>query len=125
MELVQNLSAHCNAQDRKLTMAEEKVAALLSGLDEATALTARIQSSVLSPLRIRQWWPIFVCPVVSLILGSYRLPPSGIRNVGLIVLGKCLRCRSNSGRCKKYSCSKYRRRCRVADFHDQSLRQTS
>ncbi|KAI1129393.1 hypothetical protein F5Y10DRAFT_291136 [Nemania abortiva] len=39
-----------------------------------------------SPLA--SWWPYIWCPVVSLVMGSYGLPPSLIRNVGLLALGE-------------------------------------
>lgn len=34
------------------------------------------------------WWPYVICPAVSLVLGSYGLPPSMLRNLGLIAAGE-------------------------------------
>lgn len=34
------------------------------------------------------WWPYLVCPAVTLVMGSYGLPPSVLRNMGLIALGQ-------------------------------------
>ncbi|KAI1816531.1 hypothetical protein GGS20DRAFT_213610 [Poronia punctata] len=42
----------------------------------------RIQSSLTS------WWPYIWCPAASLVLGSYGLAPSLLRNMGLILLGE-------------------------------------
>ncbi|XXG96138.1 hypothetical protein Hte_002417 [Hypoxylon texense] len=34
------------------------------------------------------WWPYVWCPAASLVLGSYGLPPSAVRNLALLALGK-------------------------------------
>ena len=34
------------------------------------------------------WWPYVVCPVFTVGLGSYGLPPSPMRNLGLMMLGE-------------------------------------
>lgn len=35
-----------------------------------------------------KWWPYLLCPIASLVMGSYGLPPSAVRNIGLIILGE-------------------------------------
>lgn len=61
---------------------------MLETLDEASAIATTVRGSIGGNQDIFAWWPYIVCPVFSLVLGSYRLPPSGIRNLGLVVLGK-------------------------------------
>lgn len=92
IDLTQILSARFDAHDERLSMAAGKAATILETLDETSEIAANVRGSISRSRGIFTWWPYVVCPVFSLVLGSYRLPPSGIRNLGLVVLGKFSQC---------------------------------
>ncbi|PHH60735.1 hypothetical protein CDD81_1317 [Ophiocordyceps australis] len=57
-------------------------------LDSVTASATSFRSSIIGGFGMGKWWPHVMCPVASLILGSYGLPPSAMRNILLIGLGE-------------------------------------
>lgn len=58
----------------------EEVALTASGMGQ-TLFNASVSSS---------WWPYIICPVVTLVMGSYGLPPSAFRNLALVTFGEVL-----------------------------------
>jgi hypothetical protein len=47
-----------------------------------------MQSSLLHKYSASTWWPYIICPAISLVLGSYGLPPSVFRNLMLTAVGE-------------------------------------
>jgi len=67
---------------------------LVDELGTAMSMTTRIQNSVVRSGFVLGWWPYLVCPAVSLVMGSYGLPPSGYRNIMLILAGENMNLRT-------------------------------
>ncbi|KAI1111682.1 hypothetical protein F5Y14DRAFT_303933 [Nemania sp. NC0429] len=82
--LVTNYDVHTNL----LQQAQNITNDILDALGETTA-SATALNEVLSGQRyISSWWLYVWCPVASLVVGSYGLPPSLIRNVFLVIFGE-------------------------------------
>ncbi|KAI0887851.1 uncharacterized protein GGS22DRAFT_185231 [Annulohypoxylon maeteangense] len=60
---------------------------ILGSLEDTAASAIHVKNSVLRQ-SFSSWWPYIWCPAASLVLGSYGLPPSSTRNLGLLVLGE-------------------------------------
>ncbi|KAJ2894856.1 hypothetical protein MKZ38_007174 [Zalerion maritima] len=76
-----------NKQAYQLTLANNITSDLLDTLETATASAASVNTSLLSKSGSK-WWLYVVCPAASLVFGSYGLPPSALRNIGLLALGE-------------------------------------
>lgn len=66
---------------------------ILSTLEEVAENAAVIEEanrSLWSGFGFGGWMPYIVSPVVTLLLGSYGLAPSAIRNLGLVALGEAV-----------------------------------
>ncbi|KAI0907749.1 hypothetical protein F4823DRAFT_641072 [Ustulina deusta] len=55
---------------------------------EDTAASAAVVGNLFLGQHLKSWWPYIWCPVVSMVVGSYGLPPSMLRNIGLLALGE-------------------------------------
>lgn len=76
---------------RALGEAKNTTAELLDTLDGIAASTAIIKDASHSLFRsfdISSWIPYIISPVATLLLGSYGLTPSALRNLGLVALGE-------------------------------------
>lgn len=60
---------------------------ILDTLENSAQSATSIQDALTQHSGGRNWWPYIICPVVFLVAGSYGLPPSAIRNLGLLALG--------------------------------------
>ncbi|KAG5977412.1 hypothetical protein E4U55_006833 [Claviceps digitariae] len=74
-------------QDRILESTHNRTSNILSSLEVATMTISTLRKPLLK-LGTAAWWPYVICPVASLTLGSYGLPPSLTRNLALLGLGK-------------------------------------
>jgi hypothetical protein len=64
---------------------------LLGALHETAAVASSMQDSFLSRVANKSsWWPYIIFPTASLVLGSYGLPPSMLRNIGLLAFGEAV-----------------------------------
>ncbi|KAL7790440.1 hypothetical protein V8C37DRAFT_179911 [Trichoderma ceciliae] len=81
------LVQHEGHQER-LVQAQQTASDLIDILDSASSSAATLRSSIYSSLGWGSWWPYVFCPLTSLVVGSYRLPPSATRNLVLISLGE-------------------------------------
>ncbi|KAG8169350.1 hypothetical protein KVR01_000095 [Diaporthe batatas] len=85
------LSMRQNDHVRSLSEAQNMTNDILGTLDEV-ASTAMIleeaSQSFLGRPGLFRWMSYIVSPVVTLVLGSYGLAPSALRNLGLVVLGE-------------------------------------
>lgn len=82
--LVTNYDIHTDL----LQQAQNITNGVLNALEE-TAASATALGGVFSGKRsISSWWLYVWCPVASLVVGSYGLPPSLLRNLILFTIGK-------------------------------------
>jgi hypothetical protein len=61
---------------------------ILDTLGETAASAATVGDVFSGQRPLTSRWPYIWCPVASLVMGSYGLPPSLLRNIGLVALGK-------------------------------------
>ncbi|KAJ8129584.1 hypothetical protein O1611_g4048 [Lasiodiplodia mahajangana] len=61
---------------------------ILDTLEETAASASDLGDSFSGQRSLASRWPYIWCPVVSLVMGSYGLPPSLLRNLGLLALGE-------------------------------------
>lgn len=73
----------------QLEQAQLQALQVLNTLDSVSATAVTFRSNLLGGLGLTKWWPYIVCPITSLIIGSYGLPPSAVRNVVLVGIGEC------------------------------------
>lgn len=57
-------------------------------LDNAATSASVFNDSIFTSLKLSRLWPYIVCPAASLIMGSYGLEPSAVRNIWLVGLGQ-------------------------------------
>lgn len=72
----------------RLKQAQRRADQILGTLDSAATSAASIQSSFSTSFGFHGWWPYIYCPLASLVMGSYGLPPSVTRNVMLLSIGE-------------------------------------
>lgn len=70
-----------------LTAAQNVTDDIFLTLMEAASSAETVKTSFLMHGEWVEWWPYVICPVASLVMGSYGLPPSIVRNLVLIVVG--------------------------------------
>ncbi|KAK3316114.1 hypothetical protein B0H66DRAFT_576105 [Apodospora peruviana] len=63
---------------------------ILDALDEASTTVSQVNSYLFKDGASGSWWPYLVFPTISLVMGSYGLPPSAFRNLGLLALGEAI-----------------------------------
>ncbi|KAI0405113.1 hypothetical protein F4802DRAFT_564412 [Xylaria palmicola] len=61
---------------------------ILRVLNDTSASATTVYDLFLERRGLKSWWMYILCPAVSLVLGSYGLPPSLLRNLSLVVLGE-------------------------------------
>jgi len=70
-----------------LAQAQNMTNNILDTLESTATSAAGIKGSLSRDDGVSSWWPLLVCPTASLVMGSYGLPPSAVRNLGLVTLG--------------------------------------
>ena len=96
-ELADNLALKYGSHETRLDEALQKSNQVLDVLEETAASAAGLQGYMFNSLVSQLWpWPYVVCPVLSLMMGSYRLEPSAVRNLWLFGIGKLPRCAEKS-----------------------------
>lgn len=76
---------------RSLNEAQNMTNDILVTLDEVAATAVFLEEtsqSFLGGPGLFRWTSYIVSPVVTLVLGSYGLAPSALRNLGLVILGE-------------------------------------
>ncbi|KAI0026167.1 hypothetical protein F4780DRAFT_718787 [Xylariomycetidae sp. FL0641] len=86
----ENLAARYDEHTNLLHQAQNITNEILDSLDDTAASAATISNSFLNLSGSSSWWPYVWCPAASLVLGSYGLPPSALRNFGLVALGESM-----------------------------------
>jgi hypothetical protein len=61
---------------------------ILDALEETAAVASSMSDSFFMRATSRSWWPFVVFPTAFLVMGSYGLPPSILRNLGLLAFGE-------------------------------------
>lgn len=83
-----NLSLEHAHHQGSLKQAQSIAGQLMDTLESASSTATTLGTSMSSKLGFGEWVPYIFCPVVSLVMGSYGLPPSTGRNILLIGLGE-------------------------------------
>lgn len=89
LELQANgISTQYDQHGEQLRQAQSSADQILSTLDTAATTATSFTASLSSAIGIQGWWPYIYCPAASLLMGSYGLPPSALRNIALVGLGE-------------------------------------
>ncbi|UNI18211.1 hypothetical protein JDV02_004493 [Purpureocillium takamizusanense] len=86
-KLADTLAIKHYGHQKALSDAQESVEQVLDTLESVSTSAGGLRSSM-SGLSMTKWWPYLLCPVTTLIVGSYGLPPSAMRNMLLLGLGE-------------------------------------
>ncbi|KAL7913259.1 hypothetical protein GGI35DRAFT_491432 [Trichoderma velutinum] len=86
--LADSLLAQHRGHHEQLVSAQQTASDLIDILDSASSSAVTLRSSIYGGFGWGSWWPHVFCPLMSLIVGSYGLPPSATRNIVLISLGE-------------------------------------
>ncbi|KJZ74650.1 hypothetical protein HIM_06000 [Hirsutella minnesotensis 3608] len=87
-EVAGDLTIKHEAHQRSLEQAQQKALQVLDTLEVVSSSAGSLKQSLLSGLGLSQWWPYLFCPLVTLTIGSYGLPPSASRNIALVGMGE-------------------------------------
>ena len=87
-EQANNISLRYDEHSEQLRKAQSGADQILRILDTAAASASTLTSSFSSAFAIQGWWPYIYCPAASLLMGSYGLPPSAVRNIALFGIGE-------------------------------------
>ncbi|KAK2074579.1 hypothetical protein P8C59_008774 [Phyllachora maydis] len=90
LSIADNLTSEHEAHAHALDAASNLTYDILDVLGKTATQAANMQQSVFRDVKVGGLWPHVVCPVISLIYGSYGLPPSLMRNVGLFAVGEAV-----------------------------------
>ncbi|KAI0112407.1 hypothetical protein GGR51DRAFT_506922 [Nemania sp. FL0031] len=82
--LVSKYDAHTDLLQQAQNITNE----ILDTLEETAASASTFGDALSGQRSLTSRWPYIWCPVVSLVMGSYGLPPSLIRNLALVALGE-------------------------------------
>jgi len=87
LSLAEGLSSQHSQHQRHLDQSKATSEAILGALHRAEDTAGALQNSFMGRWGHFGIWPYVVCPTATLMMGSYGLPPSILRNVGLIAMG--------------------------------------
>lgn len=85
--VTESLSQTYEQHSQRLNEAHNTTNEILGTLEDMVISTATMSEAILQRTSHSSWWPYIWCPAASLVMGSYGLPPSAARNLGLVVLG--------------------------------------
>lgn len=86
--LADSLLAQHKGHQEQLVSAQQTASDLIDILDSASSSAVTLRGTIYSGFGWGSWWPHVFCPLTSLVVGSYGLPPSATRNIMLISLGE-------------------------------------
>ncbi|PTB42817.1 uncharacterized protein TrAFT101_001400 [Trichoderma asperellum] len=86
--LADSLLIQHEGHQERLVHAQQTASNLVDILDSASSSAATLRTSIYNSIGWGSWWPYVFCPLTSLVVGSYGLPPSATRNFMLISLGE-------------------------------------
>ncbi|RYP62971.1 hypothetical protein DL771_009498 [Monosporascus sp. 5C6A] len=87
VDVTEGLSTRYDHHTELLHRAQNMTSEILSTLQDTAASASFIGDSFSKHDSANSWWPYIWCPAASLVMGSYGLPPSALRNLGLLALG--------------------------------------
>lgn len=87
-DMTETLSSKYDDHYHLLLRAQNMTHDILETLESTAASVADFTDSFLARSSAMSWWSYIWCPVVSLVLGSYGLPPSASRNFILLTVGE-------------------------------------
>lgn len=88
VDIAEDLSTRYDDHSQLLQRAQNATIEILGTLDDTVVSAAMVGDAISKQTSVTSWWPYIWCPAASLVLGSYGLPPSALRNLGLVALGK-------------------------------------
>lgn len=88
VNLTEDLAAKYNSHRYDLSQAQNLTYNILDELQGVTASVATVRESLLGASGVGTWWPYVVFPIGTLVVGSYGLPSSVLRNLALAALGE-------------------------------------
>ncbi|KAI8964544.1 hypothetical protein F5Y11DRAFT_345479 [Daldinia sp. FL1419] len=88
LNITENLAVYYDDHASSLQQARNITNDIFEALEGTAASASRIGNSFLKQSPTLSWWPYIWCPATSLVLGSYGLPPSAMRNLVLLALGE-------------------------------------
>ncbi|KAK1970520.1 nuclear membrane fusion protein Kar5 [Colletotrichum sublineola] len=88
LDITEDLSSRYESHTEKLDLAQQISGGILETLDDMVISTSEVRNSLGHGASWTSWMPYIICPAASLLMGSYGLPPSATRNIGLILLGE-------------------------------------
>ncbi|KAM0251278.1 hypothetical protein ACHAQJ_008269 [Trichoderma viride] len=86
--LADSLLVQHEGHQERLVHAQQTASDLVDILDSASSSATTLRTSIYNSFGWGSWWPYVFCPLTSLVVGSYGLPPSTTRNFVLISLGE-------------------------------------
>lgn len=90
LEVTEALSTKFDDHSATLIQAKNITNEILGSLEGTAAAALSVNESLFNSAATRSWWPFVICPTASLVLGSYGLPPSILRNFGLLAFGEAI-----------------------------------
>ncbi|KAI1434729.1 hypothetical protein GGR50DRAFT_660562 [Xylaria sp. CBS 124048] len=88
IDVSDNLASQYDEHNYLLMQANNITNEILDTLEDTAASATKVGKLFLGNYSLASWWPYIWCPAVSLAMGSYGLPPSMLRNLGLVALGE-------------------------------------
>lgn len=82
-----DMSSQYTQHQQNLEESQAKSESILGTLNRAEDSAEAIQHSFTKQWGLSSLWPYVFCPAATLVMGSYGLPPSAFRNMGLIAMG--------------------------------------
>ncbi|OTB03651.1 hypothetical protein M426DRAFT_23590 [Hypoxylon sp. CI-4A] len=88
LNVTEHLTAKYDDHTNLLHQASNMTNEILDTLEGTAASASYVSDSIRTKSSALSWWPYIWCPAASLVLGSYGLPPSAVRNIALVALGE-------------------------------------
>ncbi|KAK3342794.1 hypothetical protein B0H65DRAFT_549978 [Neurospora tetraspora] len=88
LAVTETLATKYEDQTQRLQQASNITNEILDILEDTVEAASSVNESFFTDASSRSWWPYIVCPTASLVMGSYGLPPSAVRNLALLALGE-------------------------------------
>ncbi|KAK1672955.1 nuclear membrane fusion protein Kar5 [Colletotrichum godetiae] len=90
LHFTDDISSKYESHSERLSHVNHISEDLLDTLDDMATSTLEVRGYLTQRPSWTSWVPYVACPAASLLMGSYGLPPSAVRNLGLIALGKAI-----------------------------------
>ncbi|KAL2874596.1 hypothetical protein SGCOL_010265 [Colletotrichum sp. CLE4] len=88
LHFTDDISSKYESHSERLSHVNHISEDLLDTLDDMATSTLEVRGYLTQRPSWTSWVPYVACPAASLLMGSYGLPPSAVRNLGLIALGE-------------------------------------